>query len=123
MTAPNAKRRFDVFVLTFYSSSPNGPSPFVALHQQPTPVTPKSNAPTELDGQTFLYGTEDSEQTLCSLPPGGTMRVIADVKLPTGANDTVQGHAELLRDKFDNAISSTVVGTTASKPLIAQPKK
>jgi len=123
MTAPNAKRPFTALVLTFYASSPNGPSPLVALHQQPTPATLASNTPPVLDGQAFLYGREDSEQTVCSLPPGSTMRVAANVKLPTGAIDAVQGHAELLREKFDNAISSTVVGTSASKPLIAVPKR
>jgi hypothetical protein len=123
MTDPNAKRPFDVFVLTFYASSPNGPGPLIGLQQQPIPATPTGNTLPVLEGQAFLYGREDSEQTVCSLPPGGTMRVIANVKFPSGATDAVQGHAELLQERFDNAISSTAVGTSTSKPLIMGPKR
>ncbi len=121
MTDPNAKRPFDVFILTFYVSSPNGPSPFVALSQQPTPPTPTGNAFPVLEGQAFLYGREGSEQTVCSLLPGNTMRVIANVKLLTGASNTTQGQAELLRERFDNAISSIIIGTSTSKPLRMTP--
>jgi hypothetical protein len=121
MTDPNAKRPFDVFILTLYVPSPNGLSPLIALQQQRTPSPPTGNTLPVLGGQAFLYGREDSEQTVCSLPPGSAMRVIADVKLPSGANDAVQGHAELLRERFDNAISSTIIGTSTSKPFRRTP--
>ena len=117
MTSPNAKRPFDVFVLTLYASSSNGPNPLKAFYHQPTPPAPTSNTLPVLEGQAFLYGRTNSEQTVCSLPPGRTMRVIANVKIPTGASSTAQGHAELSRKRFDNTISSTAIGTTNSKLL------
>ncbi|QHN04759.1 hypothetical protein FTO74_16385 [Granulicella sp. WH15] len=119
LTDLNSKKPFTITILTLYISSPNGPSPLIALNQQPHPSAPEDHFPPLLEGQFSLYAREGFDQSWCSLAPGTTMRITAQTKIPVGLPRVeMQGHAELLQERFDQTTSSTEVGTATSKPLV-----
>jgi hypothetical protein len=124
LTDLNGKKPFSVTILTLYISSPDGPNPLVTLSNQPTPPTLASATSPVLEGQTFLYARKGFDESWCSLAPRSTMRVTAKTRILGGLPRVqMQGHAELLREDFDNTISSTELGTATAKPLVAVMKK